>query len=43
MAARDYTGGEAVKSIGELLQQGAIVVGTVREVIEYIRSHVSTS
>ncbi|GAC1359568.1 MAG: ABC transporter ATP-binding protein [Ktedonobacteraceae bacterium] len=37
MAARDYTGGEGVKLVGELLQTGAIVVDSVGEAIEYVK------
>ena len=39
MAARDYTGGEGVKLIGELLQHGANVVSSVGEAMERIRSY----
>ncbi|GAC1423095.1 MAG: ABC transporter ATP-binding protein [Ktedonobacteraceae bacterium] len=38
MAARDYTGGEGVKLVGELLQQGATIARSVSEAIECIRS-----
>ncbi len=41
MAVRDYTGGEAVKLIGELLQQGAIVIRSVSDAVESIRNHIS--
>ncbi len=39
--ARDYTGGEAGRLIGELLQQGAFIVSTVSDAIEWMRSSVS--
>lgn len=39
MAVRDYTGGDGVKLAGELLQHGAIVVGSVGEVIAYVKHH----
>ena len=37
MAERDYTGGEGLKLLEDLLQAGAVVVGSVKEVIEIIR------
>jgi len=37
MAARDYTGGEGVMLAGQLLQNGAVVVSSVGEVIDYIK------
>ena len=37
MAARDYTGGEGVKLVGELLQLGASVASSVGEAIECIK------
>jgi iron complex transport system ATP-binding protein len=36
-AARDYTGGEGVKLLEELLRSGAMVVETVSEVVEIVR------
>ncbi len=39
--ARDYTGGEATKLIGELLQLGANVVPTVSTAIEYIGRYIA--
>ncbi len=41
MAARDYTGGEGVKLIGELMQQGAIIAHSVSDVIEHMRSYMT--
>ncbi len=37
MVARDYTGGEGVKLVEELLQHDAIVVVSVKEAIAYIK------
>src|SRR5712692_4308093 len=37
MAERDYTGGEGLKLLEDLLQAGAVVVKSVREAIEIIR------
>ena len=37
MAERDYTGGEGLKLLEDLLQAGAVVVGSVKEAIEIIR------
>lgn len=39
IAVRDYTGGEGVKLIGELLQAGAMVVGSVGEAIEIMKKY----
>ena len=41
IAVRDYTGGEAVKLIGELLQQGTNVIRSVSDAVESIRNHIS--
>lgn len=40
MVARDYTGGEGVKLASMLLQHGAVVVRSVSEAIEAIKSNV---
>jgi len=37
IVSRDYTGGEGVKLVEELLQYGAIVVRSVKEAIAYIK------
>jgi len=41
IAARDYTGGEGVKAIRALLQYGARVVNSVKEVVEVARAGAS--
>ncbi len=43
MAARDYTGGEAIKLVGELVQQGAIIAHSVSDAVESVRSYISKS
>jgi len=40
MAARDYTDGEGVKLVGELLQHGANIANSVGEAVERIRSYI---
>src|SRR6266516_3542228 len=42
MAARDYTGGEAMRLIAQLLQAGAVVVGSVGEALEIVKEHAAT-
>jgi len=42
MAARDYTGGEAIRLIAQLLQAGAVVVGSVGEALEIVKEHAAT-
>ena len=37
MAERDYTGGEGLKLLEDLLQAGAVVVKSVKEAIEIIK------
>ena len=39
MAARDYTGGEGLKLLEDLLQTGAIVVQAVGDVLEILKKH----
>ncbi len=39
MAARDYTGGEGLKLMRELLQAGALIAGSVAEAIEMTRRY----
>jgi iron complex transport system ATP-binding protein len=43
MAARDYTGGEGLKLIRELLQAGALIVGSVAEAIETTRRYTAST
>ncbi len=40
MVARDYTGGEALKLVGQLLQAGASVVSSVAEALALVKRHV---
>lgn len=42
MAARDYTGGEGLKYVAQLLQLGAEVVSSVGEVVEALRKYIGT-
>ncbi len=37
--SRDYTNGEGVKLVGELLQAGATIAGSVSEAIEIARRY----
>ncbi len=39
IAARDYTAGEGVKLVSELLQTGAVVVGSVGEAVEILKNY----
>src|SRR6266704_6461842 len=39
MAARDYTGGEGLKLLEDLLQAGAVVVRGVGDVLEVLKKH----
>jgi iron complex transport system ATP-binding protein len=39
MAARDYTGGEGVRLLEDLLQMGAILVDSVSDALEIIKEH----
>jgi iron complex transport system ATP-binding protein len=43
MAARDYTGGSGVQLMGNLLQAGAMVAGSVGTVLEFVRAYNTTS
>jgi len=40
IATRDYTNGEGVKLVGQLLQAGAIMVSSVGEAVELVKRHV---
>ncbi|MBV9020442.1 MAG: ABC transporter ATP-binding protein [Ktedonobacteraceae bacterium] len=40
MATRDYTDGEALKLVGQLLQAGAMVVSSVGEAVELVKRHI---
>jgi iron complex transport system ATP-binding protein len=42
VAARDYTGGEGLRLIEQLLQAGAAIVGTVGEVVEIARRYATS-
>ncbi len=43
MAARDYTGGEGLLLMHELLQAGALIVGSVAEAIETTRRYTTSN
>ena len=43
MAARDYTGGEGLLLMHELLQAGALIVGSVAEAIETTRRYITSN
>ncbi len=40
-ATRDYTGGEGLKLMGELMQAGAVTVGSVGEALEMARHYIA--